>query len=123
MATRSLISLYALLATSAVITQSAEAAFYSQPNTSNPIEASIQDIRNGSWSLFLRPNNIISGKNDQARSWKNGSGKSWKNGISSGKWKNGSGKIWENSSGWRNGGWRNGSSGKWKNGSGGFLNW
>ena len=85
MANRSLISLYALLATSAVITQSAEAAVYSQPNTSNPIEASIQDIRNGSWSLFLRPKNIISGKNDQARSWKNG------NSSSSGKWKNGSG--------------------------------
>ena len=74
MATRSLISLYALLATSAVITQSAEAAVYSQPNTSNPIEASIQNIRNGSWGLFIRPNNIISGKNDQARSWENGSG-------------------------------------------------
>ena len=70
MATRSLISLYALLATSAVITQFAEATVNSKPNTSNPIEASIQDIRNGSWSLFLRPNNIIVGKNDQARSWK-----------------------------------------------------
>ncbi|KZR63310.1 GrrA/OscA1 family cyclophane-containing rSAM-modified RiPP [Prochlorococcus sp. MIT 1306] len=91
MATRSLISLYALLATSAVITQSAEAAVYSQANACNPIEANIQDIRNGSWSLFLRPNNIIFGENDQARSWKNGSGKSWKNGSSSGKWKNGSG--------------------------------
>ena len=80
MATRSLISLYALLATSAVITQSAEAAVYSQPNTSNPIEASIQDIRNGSWSLFLRPNTVIFGENDQARSCKNVSGKKLKNG-------------------------------------------
>ena len=123
MATRSLISLYALLATSAVITQSAEAAVYGQPNTSKPSEASIQGIRNGRWSLFLRPNNTIFGENDQARSWKNGSGKSWKNGSSSGKWKNGSGKSWKNSSGWRNGGWRNGSSGKWENDSGGFLNW
>ena len=118
MANRSLISLYALLATSAVITQSAEAAVYSKPNTSNPIDASIQDIRDGRWSLFLRSNKIIFGENDQARSWKNGSGKSWKNGSSSGKWKNGSGKSWKNTSGWRNG-----SSGKWKNGSGGFLNW
>ena len=74
MANRSLISLYALLATSAVITQFSEATVNSKPNTSNPIEASIQDIRNGSWGLFLRPNNIIVGKNDQACSWKNGSG-------------------------------------------------
>ena len=74
MATRSLISLYALLETSAVITQSAEAAVYSQPSTCNPIKANIQDIRNGSWSLFLRPNNIIFSENDQARSWENGSG-------------------------------------------------
>ncbi len=75
MATRSLISLYALLATSAVITQSAEATVYGQPNTSNPIEASsIHGIRNSRWSLFLRSNQIIFGENDQARSWKNGSG-------------------------------------------------
>ncbi len=69
MAIRSLISLYALLATPALITQSAEATVYSQPNTSNPIEASIKDIRNSSWSLFLRPNNAIFGETDQARSW------------------------------------------------------
>ena len=74
MATRSLISLYALIATSAVITQSAEAEVYGQANTSKPIEASIQGIRNGRWSLFLRSNKIIFGENDQACSWENGSG-------------------------------------------------
>ena len=74
MATRSLISLYALLATSAVITQSAEAEVYGQPNNSKPIEASIQGIRNGRWSILLRSNKIIFGENDQARSWENGSG-------------------------------------------------
>ncbi|KZR69958.1 hypothetical protein PMIT1313_01068 [Prochlorococcus marinus str. MIT 1313] len=74
MATRSLINLYALIATSAVITQSAEAGLHSQPNTSKLIEASIQGIRNGRWSLFLRSNKIIFGENDQACSWENGSG-------------------------------------------------
>ena len=49
MTPRSLLGIYVLLASSAVVIQSAEAAVYNKPNLSNPIEAKIQTVLTGSW--------------------------------------------------------------------------
>ena len=123
---RSLIAFQALLASSAVLCQTAEAAStYNTPeqNSSN-LESRIESVRNGEWSQLLKS---FEGENIAKSKWGNGGGHKFKNSRGSGKWKNGKGgSSWSNSrASWGNGvyrgGWANG--GGWRNGSGGFVNW
>ena len=110
---RSLIAFQALLASSAVLCQTAEASSaYSAPDQlHNSIDARIDSIRNGEWSALL--NSVdIDGELVAKSKWGNGGGhkfsnsrNAWGNGGDHGGWRNGGG-------GWRNGG-----------GGGGFVNW
>ena len=127
---RSLIAFQALLASSAVICQSAEASsVYNTPDQleSNSLESRIEKARSGNWSGLLQSVDL-DGELVAKGKWGNGGGHKFSNSHGSDKWKNGKGgNKWSNSrSGWRNGGyyggWRNGGGG-WKNGGGGFVNW
>ena len=128
---RSLIAFQALLASSAVLCQTAEASSaYSAPDQlHNSIDARIDSIRNGDWSALL--NSVdIDGELVAKSKWGNGGGHKFSNSRGSGNWKNGKGgNKWSNSrKSWGNGGyhggWRNGGGG-WRNGGGGggFVNW
>ena len=115
MTPRSLLGIYVLLASSAVVIQSAEAAVYNKPNLSNPIEAKIQTVRTGSWKALLQENQSSSNEGNVARAWGNGGGRAWGNG---------GGRVvrrgWGNGGGWGTGG------GGWMNGGyggRGFANW
>ena len=108
---RSLIAFQALLASSAVLCQTAEAsATYSSPDQlNNSIEARIDSVRNGDWSSLLKT--IDNDGELVAKSkWGNGGGHKFSN----------SRPTWGN--GGYHGGWRNGG-GAWGNGGGGFVNW
>ena len=132
---RSLIAFQALLASSAVLCQTAEASStYTAPEQlnaqakANSIEARIEAVRSTDWGSLLKSSEmegelVAKGKRG------NGKGNKWSNGSSkgSGKWGNGKGNKWSNSRNtWGNGGyyggWRNGG-GAWGNGGGGFVNW
>ena len=126
---RSLIAFQALIASSAVLCQSAEAgATYNAPDQlNNSIEARIDSVRNGDWSSLLKT--IDNDGELVAKSkWGNGGGHKFSNSRGSGNWKNGKGgNKWSNSrptwgNGGYHGGWRNGG-GAWGNGGGGFVNW
>lgn len=101
MLNRTLLSLYVLMASSAVVSNSAEAALFNSPDYSSPLEARIEALRQGPWSPLLRgqPSGLVDDVELQAAArWKNGSGKAWKNYAGGGsKWKNGNGKAWGNS--------------------------
>ena len=127
---RSLIAFQALLASSAVLCQSAEATsiFNAPDQTNNTVESRIDAARNGNWESLLK-----NAEEDEALvakgKWKNGNGNKWSNGgKSSGKWGNGKGggKFSNSRNSWGNGGyrvgWGNGGGG-WRNGGGGFANW
>ena len=113
---RSLIAFQALLASSAVLCQTAEASStYTAPEhltgqaKANSIESRIEAVRNTDWGSLLKSSEMESGL------------------IAKGKWGNGNGNKWSNSRNtWGNGryygGWRNGG-GAWGNGGGGFVNW
>ena len=126
---RSLIAFQALIASSAVLCQSAEAgSTYVAPDSlANSIEARIDSVRNGDWSSLLKTVDN-DGELVAKSKWGNGGGHKFGNSYGSGKWKNGkSGNKWSNSRNtWGNGryygGWRNGG-GAWANGGGGFVNW
>ena len=108
---RSLIAFQALLASSAVLDQSAEAtSIFNVPDqTNNIVEARIDAARNGNWESLLK-----NAETDEALvakgKWKHGNGNKWSNGgKSSGKWGNGKGggkfgNSWGNGGGWVNGG-------------------
>ena len=126
---RSLIAFHALLASSAVLCQSAEASsVYNAPDQleSNSLESRIEKARNGNWSSLLKSVDL-DGELVAKGKWGNGGGHKFKNSRGSGKWKNGKGgSKWSNSRPkWGNGsyygGWKNG--GGWRNGGGGFVNW
>ena len=126
---RSLIAFQALLASSAVLCQSAEASnTYSAPDhLESSLEARIKAAQTGDWSSLLNPSD--SEEELVAKSkWGNSGGHKFSNSKGSGKWKNGkSGNKWGNSrntwgNGGYHGGWRNGG-GAWGNGRGGFVNW
>ena len=131
---RSLIAFQALLASSAVFSQTAEASStFTAPEQltgqakANSIEARIQAVRNTDWvSLLQDPE--IEGELVAKSKWGNGKGKKFGNSRGKGKWGNGkSGNKWGNSRRtWGNGnyygGWRNGGGGG-GNGGGGFVNW
>ena len=126
---RSLIAFQALIASSAVLCQSAEASnTYTVPEQlGSSLEARIQAAQNGDWSELLDPA-YGDGELVAKSKWGNGKGHKFSNSYGSGKWQNGKGgNKWSNSrSGWGNGGyhggWRNGG-GAWGNGGGGFVNW
>ncbi|MFL0793510.1 MAG: GrrA/OscA1 family cyclophane-containing rSAM-modified RiPP [Prochlorococcus sp.] len=121
-----MIGLYALLASTAVMSNSADAALFSTPDLANPLESRIQSVRNGPWSNLLQDLPLSPEQSDlqAAGKWKNGSNKGWKNSGGGSKWKNGSGSSWNKSgrvapvrNNWGNGGWRNNYYG------GSFVNW
>ena len=128
---RSLIAFQALLASSAVLCQTAEASSaYSAPDQlHNSIDARIDSVRNGDWSSLLKTVDN-DGELVAKSKWGNGGGHKFSNSRGSGNWKNGKGgNKWSNSrKSWGNGGyhggWRNGGGG-WRNGGGGggFVNW
>ena len=131
---RSLIAFQALLASSAVLCQTAEASStYTVPEQltgqakANSIEARIEAVRNTDWGSLLQDPEI-EGELVAKSKWGNGKGKKFGNSYGKGKWGNGkSGNKWSNSRNtWGNGryfgGWRNGG-GAWGNGGGGFVNW
>ena len=132
---RSLIAFQALLASSAVLCQTAEASStltlpeqIGEQTRLNSIESRIDAVRNSDWSSLLNTDDMEGDQELLAKSkWSNGGGHKFKNSRGSGKWKNGSGgNSWSNSrpkwgNGGYHGGWRNG--GAWRNGSGGFVNW
>ena len=104
---RSLIAFQALLASSAVLCQTAEASStYTAPEQltgpakANSIEARIEAVRNTDWGSLLQDPEI-EGELVAKSKWGNGKGKKF------GK----SGNKWSNS--------RN----NWGNGGGGFVNW
>lgn len=120
MASKPLLKLFTIIASSALLSQSASAAIFSPPDLNNPIEGRIKQAQQGAWSSFLEDQGKYSNNDTEvAGKWKNGKNKKFKNSGRSGKWKNGKNKSFRNSSGWRNGGFRNG--GGWGNG-GGFRN-
>ena len=101
---RSLIAFQALLASSAVLCQTAEASStYSAPEhlndaaKANSIEARIEAVRNTDWGSLLKDPEI----EDEL--------------VAKSKWKNGKGKKFGNK-------WSN-SRNTWGNGGGGFVNW
>ncbi len=105
---RSLIAFQALLASSAVVCQTAEASStYSAPEhlneaaKANSIEARIEAVRNTDWGSLLKDPEI----EDEL--------------VAKSKWGN-SRRTWGNGSYY--GGWHNGGGG-WGNGGGGFVNW
>ena len=131
---RSLIAFQALLASSAVLCQSAQASStYTAPQQLNPqgqtnsIESRIQAVRDSDWGSLLKGADM-EGELVAKSKWGNGKGKKFGNSYGKGKWGNGkSGNKWGNSrrtwgNGGYGGGWRNGG-GAWGNGGGGFVNW
>ena len=122
---RSLIAFQALLASSAVLCQTAEASStYSAPEhlndaaKANSIEARIEAVRNTDWGSLLKDPEIENELVAKSK-WKNGKGKKFGNSYGKGKWGN-SRRTW--GTGGYGGGWRNGG-GAWGNGGGGFVNW
>ena len=115
---RSLIAFQALLASSAVLCQTAEASStYTSPEQltgqakANSIEARIEAVRNTDWGSMLQDPEI-EGELVAKSKWKNGKGKKFGNSYGKGKWGNGkSGNKWSNSRR------------TWGNGGGGFVNW
>ncbi|MFY8147757.1 MAG: GrrA/OscA1 family cyclophane-containing rSAM-modified RiPP [Prochlorococcaceae cyanobacterium] len=135
---RSLITFQVLLACSAALCQSADAAgFYSQPDPASSLESRIERARSGAWSPLLR-SSPLEGEQLAGSKWSNGGGHAFKNSRGSGSWKNGKGGAkWSNSrptwgNGAYHGGWANRGSSAWRNGGGdawlnsaprGFVNW
>ena len=122
---RSLIAFQALLASSAVLCQTAEASStYTAPEQltgqakTNSIEARIEAVRTTDWGSLLQDPEI-EGELVAKSKWGNGKGKKFGNSRGKGKWGN-SRNTWGNGNYY--GGWRNGG-GAWGNGGGGFVNW
>ena len=98
---RSLIAFQALLASSAVLCQTAEASStYTAPEQltgpakANSIEARIEAVRNTDWGSLLQDPEI-EGELVAKSKWGNGKGKKFGNSCGKGKWGNGSNKFWE----------------------------
>jgi rSAM-associated Gly-rich repeat protein len=85
---RSLIALQALLASSAVLCQSADAtSTYNAPDQTSNLESRIEKVRNGNWSSLLKSVDL-NGELVAKSKWGNGGGHKFKNSRGSGKWKN-----------------------------------
>ena len=94
---RSLIAFQALLASSAVLCQTAEASStYTAPEQltgpakANSIEARIEAVRNTDWGSLLQDPEI-EGELVAKSKWGNGKGKGFGNSYAKGKWGNGGG--------------------------------
>ena len=95
---RSLIAFQALLASSAVLCQTAEASstytapeHLTGPAKANSIESRIEAVRNTDWGSLLKDSEMEGGLVAKGK-WGNGKGNKWSNGSSKGKGKWGNGK-------------------------------
>ena len=103
----SLLSLAAVLATSAALCESAQAAVHSAPDLGNTLEQRIERMSPEAWAVLEQHG--IAGDETIARAWGNGNGRAWGNG----------GRRFGNGGGFRNGGGRGFANGY----RGGFANW
>ena len=107
----SLLSLAALLATSAVLCESSSAAVHSDPDLGNSLEQRIERMGPEAWAVMKRSG--ISGVDTLARAWGNGGGRAWGNG----------GRRFANGAGSRGSANGAGSRGFANGYRGGFANW
>lgn len=107
----SLLSLAAVLATSAILCESSKAAVHREPDLGNALEQRIERMGTKAWAL-LDSNGITGTTPDSiARAWGNGGGRAWGNG----------GRAWGNGGrGFANGGGGGGFANGYR---GGFANW
>ena len=99
----SLLSLAAVLATSAVLCESSRAAVHNEPDLGNSLEQRIDRMNPEAWAIMKR-NGLLT-EEEIARAWGNGGGRAWGNGGARRGFANGGG-----------GGFANGYRG-------GFANW
>ena len=99
----SLLSLAAVLATSAVLCESSRAAVHNDPDLGNSLEQRIERMSPEAWAVMQR-NGVLSYE-QIARAWGNGGGRAWGNG------------------GARRRAWGNGGGGFANGYRGGFANW
>ena len=99
----SLLSLAAVLATSAVLCESSRAAVHNEPDLGNYLEQRIERMSPEAWAMMKR-NGLLT-EEEIARAWGNGGGRAWGNGGARRGFANGGG-----------GGFANGYRG-------GFANW
>ncbi|MAD68597.1 rSAM-associated Gly-rich repeat secreted protein [Synechococcus sp. BIOS-U3-1] len=99
----SLLSLAAVLATSAVLCESSRAAVHNEPDLGNSLEQRIERMSPEAWAMMKR-NGLLT-EEEIARAWGNGGGRAWGNGGARRGFANGGG-----------GGFANGYRG-------GFANW
>ncbi|MEC8096373.1 MAG: GrrA/OscA1 family cyclophane-containing rSAM-modified RiPP [Cyanobacteriota bacterium] len=108
----SLLSLAAVLATSAALCESAQAAVHSAPDLGKTLEQRIERMSPEAWAVLEQHG--IAGDEVIARAWGNGNGRAWGNG----------GRRFGNGGGFLNGGgFRNGGGGFANGYRGGFANW
>ena len=100
----SLLTLAAVLATSAVLCESSRAAVHNEPDLGNSLEQRIDRMNPEAWAIMKR-NGLLT-EEDIARAWGNGGGKAWGNG-----------------GGVRRRAWGNGGGGFANGYRGGFANW
>ena len=100
----SLLTLAAVLATSAVLCESSRAAVHNEPDLGNSLEQRIERMSPEAWAMMKR-NGLLT-EEDIARAWGNGGGKAWGNG-----------------GGVRRRAWGNGGGGFANGYRGGFANW
>ncbi|WP_114994689.1 GrrA/OscA1 family cyclophane-containing rSAM-modified RiPP [Synechococcus sp. UW179A] len=87
----SLLTLAAVLATSAVLCESSRAAVHNEPDLGNSLEQRIERISPEAWAVIQR-NGVLTDE-EIARAWGNGGGRAWGNGGGVGRraWGNGGG--------------------------------
>ena len=74
----SLLSLAAVLATSAALSESAQATVHSAPDLGNTLEQRIERMSPEAWAVLEQHG--IAGDETIARAWGNGNGRAWGNG-------------------------------------------
>ena len=99
----SLLTLAAVLATSAVLCESSRAAVHNEPDLGNSLEQRIESMSPEAWAVMQR-NGVLTDE-EIARAWGNGGGRAWGNG------------------GARRRAWGNGGGGFANGYRGGFANW
>ena len=100
----SLLTLAAVLATSAVLCESSRAAVHNEPDLGNSLEQRIERMSPEAWAVMQR-NGVLTDE-EIARAWGNGGGRAWGNG-----------------GGVRRRAWGNGGGGFANGYRGGFANW
>ena len=74
----SLLSLAAVLATSAVLCESSRATVHNEPDLGNSLEQRIERMSTEAWAVMQR-NGVLTDE-QIARAWGNGGGRAWGNG-------------------------------------------